>query len=215
MHRRPRIFAPALAAFCLTSCLTAPLSAAEPGALTGEQRAELVELLVDSRAEIERLVGETPPGEWATKLAPDRWSVSEVVEHLVLAETRLRGWVTEALASDPDPDWESVAARTTIGQLVGQVSDRSQRFQAPDALEPEGGMARDEALLRFSGERAVTLDLVRSTEAPLARHTAPGRGGEMNAIQLLALIGAHTERHAQQIEEILEELGGGGADVEE
>lgn len=188
--------------------LGTPLVAlASDGTLTAEERGEIVDLLVASRAHVEELVANTPADQWATKPGEGRWSVGEVVEHLILSEPVLRGLALGALETPANLEWETVAA-TTTAQLVANLADRSQKFQAPEMLQPTGELARDEALRRFSGERAVTLDFIRSTSAPLKVHTATGPPGTMNVAQWLALVGAHTQRHAAQIEEVLGQLEG-------
>lgn len=195
----------ALGLIALAALLAPSLALATEPTLSDAERAEIVALLADSRAHVEVLVARTPDAFWATKPAPERWSVAEVVEHLILSEPLLRGLATTALASEPDPGWEAAAGLTTA-ELAERIKDRSQKFQAPEPLKPQGGMARDEALRRFSGERAVTLDLVRTTTAPVKMHTAEGPPGKMNVAQWLVLVGAHTERHAAQIEEVLSQL---------
>lgn len=205
MHRH-RALAAALSTAAL--CLVATAAQADDAAhLTADERAELVALLADSRAHVEELVASTPADSWATKPADGGWSVAEVVEHLILAEPAIRGLASQALAAEPTAEWQETAAMT-IAALSARVTDRSQQFQAPDPLQPQGGMARDEALRRFSGERAVTLDLVRTLTGPVKMHISTGPPGTMNVAHWLTLVGAHTERHAAQIEEVLAELAG-------
>ena len=181
------------------------LGAEEPvkDGLTDDERSELVEILEKSRSELEELAAKTDEAHWLEKPDPERWSVGEVVEHLVLAEESLFGMVTAALEGEADPEWAQIAANGT-GDLVNTVQDRTQKFQAPEILQPKGETPRDELLARYAALRTKTLDFVRSTQAPVKRHTAAGPPGKMNVHQWLALMGAHNLRHNQQIAEVID-----------
>ena len=173
--------------------------------LSDDERAAVVEMLEKSRSELEALVASGDPEQWATRSDPERWSVGEVVEHLVLAEEGLTAMIHGALAAEPDPEWAQIAAGGTDG-LITTVQDRSQKFQAPEVMQPKGEATRDDMLARYATLRAKTLDFARSVKAPVKRHTASGPAGKMNVHQWLALIGAHNLRHNQQIAEVLEQL---------
>lgn len=211
MHRTPTLRTGGLFA-CLALLLTlalaaAPVLAAEgddaSAALTDEERAHVVELLESSQAQTEELAAQAEGDLWSTEPAPESWSVGEVVEHLVLAEEMFYGLLTQTLESDPNPDWQAVADAGTSG-LETTVQDRSQKFQAPEQLQPTGEVPRDELLARYATARARTLELVASLDGPIKRHTFTGPPGTMNVHQWLILVGAHNLRHNQQIEEALE-----------
>ena len=144
------------------------------GALSAEERTELVELLERSRSETEELAARAEGDTWSSKPAEDRWSVGEVVEHIILAEEALFATATGALEEPEDPDWEQMASGASISHLVGMFQDRSQKFPAPPQFVPKGEMSREEVLKRFAAVRAVSLDFARRTQAPLKRHTAEG-----------------------------------------
>lgn len=180
--------------------------AALQAGLTDAERGRLVEMLETSRAETEALIAKATGERWKAKPAEDRWSVAEVVEHLAIAEEGLFGLASGALASDADPEWETSAAEGIDG-LVTMIQDRTQKFQAPEGMQPQGDMGRDELIGRYAAARAKTLSFVKETEAPVKKHTASGPPGKMNVHQWLALIGAHNLRHNKQIEEVLDTLG--------
>ncbi len=182
---------------------TAAAEEAVKDGLSDHERAEVIKLLETSRSELETLAAQTDEAHWYQKPDPERWSVGEVVEHLVLTEESLFGMVHGALASDADPEWVQIAANGTDA-LAKTVQDRSQKFQAPEVLQPKGEAPREELLARYAALRTKTLDFVRSTQAPVKRHTAAGPPGKMNVHQWLTLIGAHNLRHNQQIAEVIE-----------
>ena len=188
----------------LTLCWSLPASAGD-GHLSDDERAFVVKMLEDSRSELEGLAAQADAEVWHQRTDPDRWSVGEVVEHLLLAEEGFYGMLTGALAGEQDAEWEAVAA-TGVDGLVGMVQDRTQKFQAPDDLTPSGELSREESLARYAAARAKMLDLVRSTDAEVKKYTIEGPPGTMNIQQWLALCGAHNLRHNRQIQDVLDGL---------
>lgn len=208
MHRITFLRAGGLRA-CLALLLTltaVPAFAADgevSAHLTDAERAHLVEMLETSQSELEALAAEAEGDLWLARPDAESWSVGEVVEHLALAEEMFYGMITQMLESEPDPDWQSVAEGGTE-TLETTVQDRSQKFQAPEMLQPAGEASRSDTLARFAAARAKTLELVGSLDGPIKQHTFTGPPGTMNTHQWLVLVASHNLRHNQQMEEALE-----------
>src|SRR3981081_4120741 len=81
-----------------------PLWAEDPS-FTAQERANVVQLLKDSRKEMIDAVKDLTDQQWNWKPAPDRWSVGEVAEHIVLAEGSLFARLQAALDNPANPDW--------------------------------------------------------------------------------------------------------------
>jgi len=69
-------------------------AAALDARMTDVERAELVDLLLGSEREFMQELEGVNERQWSFKLGPDRWSVGEVVEHIVLADGILFGTAT-------------------------------------------------------------------------------------------------------------------------
>jgi len=52
--------------------------------------------------------------QWAFKAGPDRWSIGEVAEHLVLAEAGLFATATKSLAAPADDKWTATLSKTDL-----------------------------------------------------------------------------------------------------
>ncbi len=85
--------------------LTLALSAEEKTIPT-EERAHVIKLLKDSQKEYLAAVEGLTDAQWSFKAGPDRWSIGETAEHIMLAEASLFGQVEQAMASPANPDWE-------------------------------------------------------------------------------------------------------------
>lgn len=180
--------------------------AAPSATLSMGEREEILGLYSKAQRELLDLVASTPDDLWAKKPAPDRWSVSEIVEHIASAEPMLFGMAQQALAAPADPNWALVEGGLSTDKFLAMLQNRTQKFQAPEPLQPKGGWTRADALAKFGAARAVTAEFVRRTDQPVKKHVAKGPAGPMTAHQMLILIGGHNLRHNAQIREALEQL---------
>lgn len=183
--------------------MPAVILAADP-AITEAEREKAVRLFEASRAEFLGSIDGLSEAQWKWKPAPTRWSVGEVAEHIVLAEALLFGKVNEAVANQPNPDWERKTAKKT--EFLERVMPaRTGRAQAPEEIVPEGKLSRDETLKRFDAGREPMLKFAKETQAPLKQQTAEHPFpvfNTLNAYQWLLYIPLHTQRHVKQIEEV-------------
>src|SRR5712692_10048835 len=188
----------------LTAALLAGmLPAGEPG-LTKQERAHAIKLLEDSQAEFNELTAGLTDAQWIYKPAPDRWSVGETAEHIVLAEGLLFSKLEEALANPPNPEWETKTAGKT--EFIERVMpDRSHKAQAPESVQPNSKWTREETIARYKEARAKTLKFIQETDVPLKSHTSEHPFpvfNTLNAYQWLLYIPLHNLRHGQQIAEV-------------
>src|SRR5262249_52033342 len=92
---------------------TSPSAETGQGAkMTEAEREELVELLLESEREFVRELEGVNERQWSFKLGPDRWSIGEVVEHIVLADGLLFETATNSLTRQPDARWQATLRKT-------------------------------------------------------------------------------------------------------
>lgn len=185
-------------AFMLAVSL-APLSAAPIG--QGERDFALSSLHASRKMFLDSIAGLTP-AQWTFKPAPDRWSIAEVAEHLVVTEDEMRMWEQKTLAkpaTTPSPD-----ARSRDQEIYRQMLDRgAKREKAPKSLTPTGQFKTPEAAAdAFRAKRDATLDYVRTTQDDLRGHVGGSGENVLDVYQLILVTAAHTERHVEQINEV-------------
>ena len=169
--------------------------------MTKVERAELIELLNKSEQEFLQAVEGLTDQQWSFKPAPERWSVAEVAEHIVLADGLLFETATKSLTAPSDPTWEATLTKTDL--LRRALPNRSTKVDAPAAIRPQHGLTRQQLIARFKEQRARALAYAQETEAPLKAHSAPNPFfGPLNAHQWLIYIPLHNLRHNQQIAEV-------------
>ena len=186
----------------LILALSTAAHATDP-AMTPAERAHVIKLLEDSRAECLSYIENLSPAQWAWKAAPERWSVGETAEHILLAEGLIFAQVRRALASPVNPDWETKTAGKTEF-IERAMLDRSHKATAPEQIRPQG-IAQDEVIRRFKDARAKTIEFARTTQAPMKDHTAENpfpAFNTLNAYQWLIYIPMHNLRHDLQIAEV-------------
>lgn len=169
--------------------------------MTEAERTEVIELLLKSEQEMLQTIDGLTDQQWTFKPAPERWSVGEVVEHIVLADALLFDTAVKALDGRLDEGWNATLAKTDI--LRKALPNRSRRVDAPAAIKPQQAMTRGALVSRFKEQRAKALAFARETDQPLKAHTAPNPFfGSLNAHQWLLYIPLHHVRHNEQIAEV-------------
>jgi DinB superfamily len=140
--------------------------------------------------------------QWKFKPAPEKWSIAECMEHIAAAEDFIRGMIVENVMKAPAaPDRD--IAKIDAG-ILANVPDRTTKVQAPEPLQPTNRFGSPEAAIKhFVESRATTEDFLKKT-ADLRGHAvdSPGGGGKWDAYEWVLLVGAHSERHTKQIEEV-------------
>jgi DinB superfamily len=147
--------------------------------------------------------------QWQFKPAPDRWSIAENLEHMVLVHDHILGPICQQLAQAPAPpadrDWRMVDAI-----VLEKFPDRSTKAMAPEFVWPTGTWALPAALDRLFGSYERLHAYVESTpdlrehiaDAPPLKFVTKGAFETMDGYQWALAIAAHDERHVRQILEI-------------
>ena len=89
-------------------------------------------------------------------------------------------------------------------KLLVSVADRSEKFQAPEPIQPTSRFkTRGELIAAFKTRRDATIDYIGKTPDSLRDHLAPHPVfKDLDAYQWILLMAGHTERHVRQIEEV-------------
>jgi DinB superfamily len=144
------------------------------------------------------------PAQWNFKPTADRWSIAEIVEHMVLAQEFMLGTVQEQFTKTPaaeDRDSKAVDA-----MILNQLPDRTTEFHAPGFLEPTGRWTPSAAMDRLRknfAQLSAILDAPdlrgHAADAPLLKVLSKGEYNTMDGFQWILTAAAHTERHTKQI----------------
>lgn len=168
--------------------------------LSQADRDKGVKYLEETRDGVVAAVSSLSDAQMHFKPAPNRWSVAECLEHIALAEDSLMMNVSQnvmkAAPGTPDRDFSKIDAN-----VLAMIPDRSHKRQAPPELVPTGRWTPDETLKHFLASREKTIEYMKTTP-DLRAHVADGPMGQLDAYEWLLLIGAHSRRHTEQIDEV-------------
>jgi hypothetical protein len=185
----------------IASCL--PLCAADAH-MSAEERTKVLNWLDESHKEFFASIDGVTDAQWKWKPAPERWSVGETAEHIVLAEAMLFDFVQKAVAAPPNAAWEEQTKGKTEF-IVRVMPSRQGKAQAPEPIVPRQGLTRAQVKERFEKQRAAILKFAADTQIALKEHTADHPFpvfGTLNAYQWLIYVPLHTLRHDKQIAEV-------------
>ena len=192
------LIALSLCVFCHTAL------AADDGKITAEERAKVIKLLKETQAETLEALEKLSDEQLKFKSAPEKWSVLETAEHIMMAEGLLFAAMNQALAAKPNPDWEAKTKGKTEF-LENVMVGRKGKATAPESIVPSGKLSAKEVITKLKEARAKTLKFTEETQLPLKAHTSEHPFpvfNTLNAYQWLVYIPLHNFRHNKQIEEV-------------
>jgi len=172
--------------------------------VTAEERIKVMNWMEESRKEFLAAIDGVTEEQWKWKSAPERWSVGETAEHIVLAEAALFGNMQKAISSPPNPEWEEKTKGKT--EFIERVmAPRLGKATAPDPIVPKGHLTQAETRATFLKQRAEIEKFAKETQVELKQFTTEHPFpvfNTLNAYQWLIYIPLHTERHDKQIAEV-------------
>jgi uncharacterized damage-inducible protein DinB len=161
-------------------------------------QSELIERLQETGGTFVRGVSGVTDIQGKFKPGPDRWSIEECVEHVVLVEAGLLMRLTQE--STPAEHVERPERQAELRKLGFERTDKR---QAPERARPTGRFGSlTKALEQFAANREKTIDYLRDCTEDLHARTVVHPIGVMTCHELVVLMGAHTLRHLGQIREI-------------
>jgi uncharacterized damage-inducible protein DinB len=172
-----------------------------------QERQFAVEQLASSEARLLELVSGLTDEQWNFREAPERWSIADNIEHLVVFEGFIRSAIAKTLEGAAEPEKKAeVGAKEPF--VLGIANGRSNKLVAREAVRPTGRWPdRNELVSELQKTRAVTVAFVEQTEAKLRDHFFPHISlGDLDCYQWLVVLGQHSTRHTFQIEEIKADL---------
>lgn len=163
----------------------------------------LLQYFNQTTADLEKQVAGLSEAQLQFKPAPDKWSISQCLEHIVLSERMIFNMAKSALEKAPQPERKS-EVKMTDDHLKTSITDRTHKFQAPKELQPTG-IYKDTktALTDFLAARQPVIDYIKKADVTdLRNHINDYPNGVVDGYQGLMFIAAHCARHTRQIEEI-------------
>jgi hypothetical protein len=166
------------------------------------------------REQILQLIGESDEAlvaaatgvsdEGAQRPEPERWSVLERVEHVILVEDGVFASINVRSTPGTPP-----AELPCEGQILRGMTKREHKFAAPEFAEPTGRYSSlAEAREEFLARRARTVAYVEQyQDDPRNRTTLHPSLGPVSREEMFLVLAQHPKRHALQMREARKSLG--------
>lgn len=133
---------------------------------------------------------------------PEKWTVAEVVQHLVIAEPGYWKLLHDGVGQAP----VELKRKPTDAEVLWYGIDRTRHEKTPARQDPKGQqIAIADALAQYGQLHAKLLEYAKTTQDDLRGHTVPEWG--VDAYQCLLEISTHEQRHILQIREIKATIG--------
>lgn len=176
--------------------------------ISDKEKQDAVTLLKDTENGVFASVKGLSEAQLKFKPAPDKWSVEECVKHIAASENALWQMTNAAIKSAANPE-RRTEIKATDEQVIKGTESRAQKVKTIAPLYPENTPYKtlDEALASFKENREKLIKYVGETSDDLRNHVVDFPAGKFDSYQMILLIGAHSNRHTQQIEEVKADPG--------
>ena len=164
-----------------------------------KEHMDIVKLLQESRAEIRSAAEGLTEPQAKHKPSPEKWSVLDCVEHVVIVEGRVM-----SRFENPGPLEAPAANEEREAKIREAGADRGAALQAPEPTHPTGRYATlAEALSAFDVARERTVAFAQQ-KGPALYTIAISHPvfGVLNGVEAMHLAAAHARRHAAQMREV-------------
>lgn len=171
--------------------------------LTEMERDKMIEILKSSMEKFIAAVNNVSYNQLNFRAATKKWTISECIEHVTLAEMEFPRILEKELQRPADPGFRR---RINIRdeQIQPKMMSKKWKAKSPEVFKPLGKFASaNEAIATFQMYRLQTIAYVENTNDDLRnRYWKHPLTGHIDLYQTLLLMSAHLERHIEQIEEI-------------
>ena len=176
--------------------------------LSKKERHYAIQLLKDTENDVLSKAKGLSDAQLKFKPAPDRWSVEECLKHIAVTEQGLWQMISGTLQQPANPDKRS-EIKMTDDQVVTMLENRTKKVQTMDQFKPENTpfKSAEDAMASFKENRSKLITFVKSTQDDLRDHIATMPFGMLDCYQVILMIGAHSNRHAQQMAEVMADPG--------
>jgi|GEM_PF-7074814 len=167
-----------------------------------------LDTLYEARRDLYEKTGRLTQEELEFKPAPDRWSVGEVMDHIIKAEsTFVRDLRKKILTFGEEPERDNLFSQILRPFIFTGMRHGSSliKFEAQEEIRPVHGYPHLYLIFKLGQVRDATLDVAERLarrEEPVYMHD-PRVGAVYSGEDWLYLTGLHEMRHVGQVERII------------
>ncbi len=130
-----------------------------------------------------------------------RWTIGEIAEHIIVVENALRGFVDGGMKA-PVPACKDEFRIQDVSVIL-TITNRQQKFQAPEAVRPNGRWkTAPDLLANFDTSRKTSIEYMKNMKEDMRAHFVNMPLGRLDAFQSFLFMIGHSERHLAQLKEV-------------
>lgn len=163
----------------------------------------VIKYLTATHQNIVNTVNELSDEAWNYIPEAGGWSVANALEHILVTEGAFtemaQGTIAQAEATNTDLSGSD-------GMLIGNLANRGTKVTTAPQFEPSGRWdSKADMLDALEESRNNLIEFISSNDANFRNYKASLPFGEVDIVQLLLVISAHSQRHTFQMQEVLSE----------
>lgn len=173
------------------------------GPVSESERVYALDALTATQTALGQSLADLSAEQFTYKPDPDRWCITECVEHIALVETGLFRAVLAGMSVPADPDRRS-RIRVSDVDVIKAVRSRAVTMASPAPFVPTGRFASvTDAQQAFDDQREAAIHFVQTEPGDLRTHYFDHPAlGTLDLYQAILVMASHVERHRKQIEEL-------------
>ena len=175
--------------------------------LNKKERKYAANYLEESKMEIFTTISTLSPEQWKFKSDEESWSVAGICEHLLIAEKSTYNLVTAKIITDEANRSIEEGQKVTNEEVIAKILDRSPeaRVKTPAPFEPKDMIETPQDFIQaFTAAREKNQNYLKQTKDDLNGYYYDGPAGRTSGYQWFIILGAHAQRHLDQIQEVME-----------
>ncbi len=171
--------------------------------ITDSEREHAVKDLTKTHDRLTTVIEGLSEAQLNFKAAEGSWSVGDCLEHIAISENAFDGMLKGALQTPANPAMRD-SVTMSDEKLVGFITSREQKVKTSEAFEPSGKFgSHAETLESFVTKRKEHIAYIKATTDDLRNHYGKLPFATLDGYQIILFMSGHTERHVQQMEEVM------------
>jgi hypothetical protein len=186
---------------CIVAAAQPPAATKAPVVFTEKDREFALKYMNDTKADFVKQLTGLSDAQLNFRASEGRWTIAEIAEHIIVVENALMGMFNAPNAAK-SLKCEDVP-RIGDTALILAITNRGQKFQAPEQVRPNGRWKTKEDLLaNFEKTRGATIEYLKANKADLRSTFIQSPMGTIDSLQGLLFLTGHSDRHLAQLKEV-------------
>lgn len=183
------------------TCMLMSFTVTDP--ITKEERKKAADFLKEVRQGVLDATKGLSEAQLKFKPAADKWSVEDCVKHIAQSQQMLWDGVAAGLKNPATPE-KRADVKWSDADVIKNIESRANKVKTSPPMEPLNTPFKSlsEAWDAYNKSTDKLIEFVNATNDDLRNHVNPMGFASFDSYQMILFIGAHAQRHTQQMNEV-------------